>query len=120
MLKRTRIFVYVTLLAVIGLTSCSVFRSSASKTISINELNLGMNKETVLDIIGQPFSFSMRVSDNDTITVLSYKTPRHVANCEYIITTDLSFINDKLESISQRDFYVPDNVMFCDSTKIAR
>lgn len=105
-------------IAVIGLASCSVYRNSASASISIGELNIGMNKESVLTKYGQPFSFDVQISDNDTVAVLSYKSPKPIANCEFIVTTKLVFVNDELKSISQNDFYVPENVIFCDSTKV--
>lgn len=118
-LKKTYILFVAALIAAIGLTSCSVYRNSATGDIPIGALNLGMNKETVLAKLGQPFSFDVRVSENDTITVLSYKTPKVVANCEYVVTTELSFVNDRLGSITQRDFFVPEKVFLCDSTIIA-
>lgn len=104
-------------IAVIGLASCNVYRDSASAPISIGELNIGMDKEIVIAKYGQPFSFDIHISNNDTIAMLSYKTPKPVANCEFIVTTKLLFVNNKLKSITQRDFYVPESVILCDSTK---
>ena len=105
-------------IAVIGLASCSVYRNSASVSISIGELNVGMDKESVLTKYGQPFSFDAQISGNDTIVVLSYKSPKPVANCEFIVSTKLLFVNNKLKSISQSDFFVPESVIYCDSTKV--
>lgn len=106
------------IIALIGLASCSVYRNSASASISIGELNIGMDKESVLTKYGQPFSFDAQISDNDTIVVLSYKSPKPVANCEFIVSTKLLFVNNKLKSISQSDFFVPESVIYCDSTKV--
>ena len=116
-LIRMRILSLVTI-AVIVLTSCSVYKNSTSASISIGELNIGMNKETILAKYGQPFSFNIQISNNDTIAILLYKSPKPVANCEFIVTTKLLFINNKLKNISQSDFYVPESVIFWDSTKV--
>ncbi len=116
-LIKMRILSLVTI-AVIVLASCNVYKNSASASISIGELNIGMNKETILAKYGQPFSFDIQTSDNDTIAILSYKSPKPVVNCEFIVTTKLLFVNNKLKSISQSDFYVPESVIFCDSTKV--
>lgn len=105
-------------IAVIVLTSCSVYKNSTSASISIGELNIGMNKETILAKYGQPFSFNIQISNNDTIAILLYKSPKPVANCEFIVTTKLLFINNKLKNISQSDFYVPESVILWDSTKV--
>lgn len=105
-------------IAVIALTSCSVYKNSTSASISIGELNIGMNKETILAKYGQPFSFNIQISNNDTIAILLYKSPKPVANCEFIVTTKLLFINNKLKNISQSDFYVPESVILWDSTKV--
>lgn len=105
-------------IAVIVLTSCSVYKNSTSASISIGELNIGMNKETILAKYGQPFSFDIQISNNDTIAILLYKSPKPVANCEFIVTTKLLFINNKLKNISQSDFYVPESVILWDSTKV--
>lgn len=102
----------------IGLVSCSLYKYNTSTPLSLGEIKLNMDKEDFLAKYGQPFSFNIKISDNDTITVLSYKSPRAVANCEFIVTTDLLFINNKLKTISQSDFYVPQNVVVCDSTKV--
>lgn len=110
---------FVLLGILLGLASCSVYRNSTSASISIGELNIGMNKEAVIAKCGQPFSFNIHLVDNDTITVMSYKSPKPVANCEFIVTTELQFVNNKLKSISQSDFYVPESVIFCDSTKVS-
>ena len=67
-------------IAVIALTSCSVYKNSTSASISIGELNIGMNKETILAKYGQPFSFNIQISNNDTIAILLYKSPKPVAN----------------------------------------
>lgn len=77
-----------------------------------------MNKETILAKYGQPFSFDIQISNNDTIAILLYKSPKPVANCEFIVTTKLLFINNKLKNISQSDFYVPESVILWDSTKV--
>lgn len=63
------------IIAVIGLASCSVYRNSASASISIGELNIGMDKESVLTKYGQPFSFDAQISDNDTIVVCHTNHP---------------------------------------------
>lgn len=105
-------------IAIIVLTSCSVYKNSTSASISIGELNIGMNKETILAKYGQPFSFDIQISNNDTIAILLYKSPKPVANCEFIVTTKLLFINNKLKNISQSDFYVPESVILWDSTKV--
>lgn len=105
-------------IAVIALTSCSIYKNSTSASISIGELNIGMNKETILAKYGQPFSFNIQISNNDTIAILLYKSPKPVANCEFIVTTKLLFINNKLKNISQSDFYVPESVILWDSTKV--
>lgn len=102
----------------IGLVSCSLYKYNTSTPLSLGEIKLNMDKEDFLAKCGQPFSFKIKISENDTITVLSYKSPRVVANCEFIVTTDLLFINNKLKTISQSDFYVPQNVVVCDSTKV--
>lgn len=114
---KMRILSLVTI-AVIVLTSCSVYKNSTSASISIGELNIGMNKETILAKYGQPFSFDIQISNNDTIAILLYKSPKPVANCEFIVTTKLLFINNKLKNISQSDFYVPESVILWDSTKV--
>lgn len=114
---KIRILSLVTI-AVIVLTSCSVYKNSTSASISIGELNIGMNKETILAKYGQPFSFDIQISNNDTIAILLYKSPKPVANCEFIVTTKLLFINNKLKNISQSDFYVPESVILWDSTKV--
>ncbi len=114
---KMRILSLVTI-AVIVLTSCSVYKNSTSASISIGELNIGMNKETILAKYGQPFSFNIQISNNDTIAILLYKSPKPVANCEFIVTTKLLFINNKLKNISQSDFYVPESVILWDSTKV--
>lgn len=116
-LIKMRILSLVTI-AVIVLTSCSVYKNSTSASISIGELNIGMNKETILAKYGQPFSFDIQISNNDTIAILLYKSPKPVANCEFIVTTKLLFINNKLKNISQSDFYVPESVILWDSTKV--
>lgn len=116
-LIKMRILSLVTI-AVIALTSCSVYKNSTSASISIGELNIGMNKETILAKYGQPFSFNIQISNNDTIAILLYKSPKPVANCEFIVTTKLLFINNKLKNISQSDFYVPESVILWDSTKV--
>ena len=116
-LIKMRILSLVTI-AVIVLTSCSVYKNSTPASISIGELNIGMNKETILAKYGQPFSFDIQISNNDTIAILLYKSPKPVANCEFIVTTKLLFINNKLKTISQSDFYVPESVIFWDSTKV--
>lgn len=95
-----------------------LYRNSASASISIGELNIGMDKESILTKYGQPFSFDAQISGNDTIVVLSYKSPKPVANCEFIVSTKLLFVNNKLKSISQSDFFVPESVIYCDSTKV--
>lgn len=116
-LIKIRILSLVTI-TVIVLTSCSVYKNSTSASISIGELNIGMNKETILAKYGQPFSFNIQISNNDTIAILLYKSPKPVANCEFIVTTKLLFINNKLKNISQSDFYVPESVILWDSTKV--
>lgn len=116
-LIKMRILSLVTI-AIIVLTSCSVYKNSTSASISIGELNIGMNKETILAKYGQPFSFDIQISNNDTIAILLYKSPKPVANCEFIVTTKLLFINNKLKNISQSDFYVPESVILWDSTKV--
>lgn len=116
-LIKMRILSLVTI-AVIVLTSCSVYKNSTSASISIGELNIGMNKENILAKYGQPFSFDIQISNNDTIAILLYKSPKPVANCEFIVTTKLLFINNKLKNISQSDFYVPESVILWDSTKV--
>ena len=116
-LIKIRILSLVTI-AVIVLTSCSVYKNSTSASISIGELNIGMNKETILAKYGQPFSFNIQISNNDTIAILLYKSPKPVANCEFIVTTKLLCINNKLKNISQSDFYVPESVILWDSTKV--
>lgn len=116
-LIKMRILSLVTI-AVIVLTSCSVYKNSTSASISIGELNIGMNKENILAKYGQPFSFNIQISNNDTIAILLYKSPKPVANCEFIVTTKLLFINNKLKNISQSDFYVPESVILWDSTKV--
>ncbi len=116
-LIKMRILSLVTI-AVIALTSCSIYKNSTSASISIGELNIGMNKETILAKYGQPFSFNIQISNNDTIAILLYKSPKPVANCEFIVTTKLLFINNKLKNISQSDFYVPESVILWDSTKV--
>ena len=116
-LIKIRILSLVTI-AVIVLTSCSVYKNSTSASISIGELKIGMNKETILAKYGQPFSFNIQISNNDTIAILLYKSPKPVANCEFIVTTKLLFINNKLKNISQSDFYVPESVILWDSTKV--
>lgn len=117
-MSKVHIITVILFLSIIGLASCSVYKNGASSNISIREISLGMNKETVIAKYGQPFSFNTHISNGDTITVLSYKTPKPVANCEFIVTTELSFVNNELKTISQRDFYVPENVIFNDSTMV--
>lgn len=97
-------------------TSCNVYRNSASHPISIGAINLGINKVAVLSEFGEPFSQSVQIVNNDTLSILFYKSPKVVANCEYIVTTELLFTNNTLVKISQNDFFVPQYVIFCDST----
>lgn len=97
--------------------SCNIYNSVPSVPLQINDIYLGMSKDEVIKKYGQPFTFSLRLSGKDTITVLSYKTPKAVANRGYIVTSKLSFNRNKLYEISQKDFYVPDHVVFSDTTK---
>lgn len=114
--KTNILYTTLTTVAAIVLTSCG-YGNFASAPLNVGEINIGMSKEAVIDKFGQPFSFCANVSDRDTITVLSYKTPKPVANCEFVVTTRLRFVNNTLKTISQSDFYVPKSVIYCDSTK---
>lgn len=100
------------------LTSCKTYMDYSSYP-EMNDLKLGVNKEYVIGKWGQPFSFSSYVINNDTIVTLNYKTPKAVANCEYIVTSEMTFKNNRLEMISQSDFIVPDNVILYDPSRTA-
>lgn len=108
--------VHFILINLIGLTSCNIYKNSASIPISIETINLGMDKVSILSKLGEPFSHNIQIINQDTISILLYKSPKAVANCEYIVTTELLFTNNKLEAISQSDFYIPQYVIYCDST----
>lgn len=103
-------------ICLIELTSCKVYRNSASTPIPVGTINLGMDKAKVLSKLGEPFSYNIQIVNQDTVAVLLYKSPKVVANCEYIVTTKLLFTNNKLETITQSDLYVPQYVVFGDST----
>lgn len=75
-----------------------------------------MDKVAVLSTLGEPFSHNIQIENQDTISILFYKSPKVVANCEYIVTTKLLFNNNKLAAVSQSDFYIPQYVIYCDST----
>lgn len=47
---------------------------------------------------------------------MSYKLPKLVINCEFIMTTQLLFAISKLKIISQRDFLESEQVIYRDST----
>ncbi len=113
-----KVVLFSLVVAVCCLTSCKTYMDYSSYP-KMDDLKLGVNKEYVIEKWGQPFSFSSYVINNDTIVTLNYKTPKAVANCEFIVTSELTFKNDKLEMISQSDFVVPDNVILYDPSKTA-
>lgn len=105
------------ILILIGITSCSTYNFS-SIPIRISNVNIGMIKDDFILKYGQPFTFKIYSNNNDTIEELSYKTPKSVANCEFIVTTKCIFRSNRLIEIKQKDFFVPNNAIFCDSTEI--
>lgn len=50
------------------------------------------------------------------IMAMSYKLPKLVINCEFIMTTQLLFAISKLKIISQSDFLESEQVIYRDST----
>lgn len=115
-------FIPLTLITLLGLTSCNMhmYKNEASLPISMGMLNLGMDRKEVLSKLGEPFSHNSMIVNHDTISTLCYKTPKVVANCEYIVTTKLRFNNNILGSITQLEFFVPEHVILCDSTMSIR
>ena len=111
------LIVFIMLLTMFCVSSCHTYNSVPYVSLQIDEINLGMNKDDVVKKYGQPFSFDKSLNGNDTITMLSYKTPKVVASCGYIVTTKLLFAGNKLVKISQDDFYVHNNVMYSDTIK---
>lgn len=99
-------------------TGCRYYKDSSVRNIDMGDFFIGMEKWQVIRKFGAPFSFNIMVEGSDTLTTISYKTPKVVANCGYIVTTDLSFVNGKLVSVSQKDFFVPENVIVLDSLDI--
>lgn len=104
-------------LILIGVTSCRMYDCSTG-SIAMNGIKLGMTKDDFIGKYGQPFTFKIYSNNKDTIEELSYKTPKSVANCEFIVTTKLNFRANRLIDVSQKDFYIPNNAFFCDSTKV--
>lgn len=106
------------LATVLGLSACSLHHS-ATEPIYVGDVQIGMSKASVLARYGQPFTFDTKIVQNDTITVMSYKTLKDVVYQGFIVTTKLRFVNDRLQSISQHDFFIPSNVIYCDTTAVA-
>lgn len=86
-----------------------------AKPIMPNDLKLGMRKDEVVKMLGEPFSFRIWTEQKDTLTELSYKRPRMVANIGYIVTTKLRFVGNKLDRISQEEFNVATSGFYNDS-----
>jgi hypothetical protein len=92
------------ILALSGLTtSCGILNDDASSSISMNDLALGMDKQSILAKFGEPFAFDLYMADKDTVTVLYYKATKSVSGRGVMVTTQLSFVNDRLEKIAQGD-----------------
>lgn len=72
-------------------------------------VGLGMNKSTLINKMGTPFSADSYMEDNKHIDILYYKEAVRVKNCPYIITTTLYFENELLRRITQKDKYISDN-----------
>lgn len=109
--------VIVFLVVLTTFVSCKTYKNSASSLISISEIKIGMDKQEIVTMLGQPFSFNIWKEGNDTLSELSYKTPKVVANCAYVITSRFIFVGNRLVKISQEDLYIPETCIYCDSTK---
>lgn len=104
-------------LIMLGLNSCQTYKDASSLQIEMGDVFIGMHKNDFLANYGHPFSFNTFIENNDTLTSMSYKTPKRIANKEYIVTTKLQFRNNLLTKIQQDEFFVPQNVIICDSLK---
>lgn len=106
------------IIATIGLSSCRVYQNYSSPQFSIEELNFGIGLSSIIGKYGEPYSFSKEIVGKDTVVILSYISPKPVANCELIVATQLIFTNSKLNKISQSEFLIPENIQICDSSKV--
>jgi hypothetical protein len=107
-------------LLMMGMTSCGILNDDASASISMNDLAIGMDKSTILAKYGEPFSFDLYLAEKDTVTVLYYKTMKSVSGRGVMLTTQLSFVNDRLEKIAQGDdSFAPGRVFLCNPPREA-
>lgn len=113
-MKKTLLSAFVLL----SMVSCRSIYNVPSVSMKMDDLHLGMSKGEVVKKYGEPFSYNIRTNGNDTITVLSYKTPKVIATCGYIVTSKLQFVGNKLNEVSQEEFFVPDNVVVSDTVKV--
>lgn len=86
---------------VLGVSSCAI--APTYSKFPLNEINLGFNQTDVKKRCGNPFRSDIFTRDHKKIEILYYKEPARVQNTEFIITTALTFENDSLISIIQKD-----------------
>jgi hypothetical protein len=77
-----------------------------------------MEMNSIIEKYGAPYSFNKNIEGSDTITILSYKSPKPIANYEFIVSTNLVFTNNKLNRINQSTYLISGNVEMCDSSKV--
>lgn len=91
-MKKSNVFI-LSAFVVLILSSCATFRVALMTSSSMNQLELGMSKEQVTEILGRNYSIAeKRIENEKKIEVLSYRD--NFNNDEFYMFV---FKNDKLE-----------------------
>jgi hypothetical protein len=99
------------------LASCTV--TPTSSHFADGQLTLNLDKQTVIERYGNPFSMDISI-DTDSVLKehLYYKEAVRVKNCPFIVTTKLDFHNGKLYKMYQFDKMVGNVALEADSVKV--
>lgn len=97
-----RLKVFIILFSILVCSSCAMLLPTSSR-FPMDKISLGTSKAEVKKLCGVPFRTDMFTRGQKKIEVLYYKEPARVETEEFIITTALTFENDSLVSVIQKD-----------------
>lgn len=103
-MKMKKISVLIIICGLIVISSCAGYRKTQFTNSSIT---IGMNKDVIIKKFGDPFKTDSYEKDKNLYEIFYYKEPVDVSSYTYIITTILTFKNNLLIDIKQKEEYLP-------------
>lgn len=99
---------FFSLCILILLSSCAGYRVTK---FNPNALLLGTNKNVIVEKFGTPFKTDRYVENDKKIEVIYYKEAVDVSSYTYILTTILTFEDNLLVKVNQKEDPTPDKTI---------